>query len=68
MGFLPISIENYIKMHRENNPSENETDLRKRLNSALVDYQNGMKCSCGNDIWVVGSAADTLREQELLLL
>ena len=27
-----------------------------------------MKCSCSNDIWVVGSAADTLREQELLLL
>lgn len=57
MGFIPISIENYIKLHRENNPSENETDLRKRLNSALVDYQNGMKCSCSNDIWVVGSAA-----------
>ena len=57
MGFIPISIENYIKKHLENNPSENETDLRKRLSSALVDYQNGVKCSCGNDIWVVGSAA-----------
>lgn len=57
MGFIPISIENYIKKHLENNPSENETDLRKRLSSALIDYQNGVKCSCGNDLWVVGSAA-----------
>lgn len=57
MGFLAISIDKYIKMHLDSNPSENETDLRKRLNSALSDYKNGVKCSCGNDIWVIGSAS-----------
>jgi len=57
MGFLPISINSYIKKHIENNPGENEKDLRKRLNSALADYRKGVKCSCGNDIWVVGSAS-----------
>jgi hypothetical protein len=57
MGFVPISIEKYIKKHIESNPAEDKTDLRKRLNSALRDYQNGVKCSCGNDIWVIGSAA-----------
>lgn len=57
MGFVTISIENYIKKHLVSNPSENETDLRKRLNSALTDYQNGVRCSCGNDIWVIGSTA-----------
>ena len=40
----------------QNNPAENKSDLRKRLNSALLDYQNGVRCSCGNDIWVIGSA------------
>ncbi len=57
MDFVPISIDNYIKKHLENNPSENEVDLRFNLESALNDYKKGIKCSCGNDIWVIGSAA-----------
>ena len=57
MGFVPISIEKYLTRHLKNNPAENEKDLRARLKSALVDYEKGVKCSCGNDIWVIGSAA-----------
>ncbi len=57
MGFVPISIDKYIKKHLQNNPSENEGDLRNRLNSALKAYKNGERCKCGNDIWVVGSAS-----------
>ncbi len=57
MGFLPISIDNYVKKHLKSNPTENEKDLRDRLNSALNDYKKGVKCSCGNDIWVIGSAS-----------
>jgi len=57
MGFIPISINAYIKKHLKNNPSENGKDLRKRLNSALADYKKRIKCSCGNDIWVIGSAS-----------
>ena len=56
MGFIPISIENYIKLHLKNNPGENEKELRKALKSALSDYKRGVKCHCGNDIWVIGSA------------
>ena len=56
MSFVPISIDKYIKKHLESNPSEDEIDLRKRLNTALTDYQKGEKCACGNDIWVIGSA------------
>jgi len=57
MKFVPISIDNYIIKHLESNPSENEKELRKNLESALADYKNGIKCTCGNDIWVIGSAA-----------
>jgi len=56
MGFIPISIDNYIKKHLEINPSANEMDLRNLLYLALEDYSNGVKCACGNDIWVIGSA------------
>jgi hypothetical protein len=31
--------------------------LERRLLSALKDYNNGVTCSCGNDIWVIGSAS-----------
>jgi len=57
MGFIPISINSYIKKHLKNNPEENEKDLRKRINKALTDYKKGVKCTCGNDIWVIGSAS-----------
>ena len=57
MGFIPITIDKYVALHLKINPSENEVDLRKHLQSALNDYNNGAKCSCGNDIWVIGSAS-----------
>ena len=57
MGFVSITIDKYVVMHLENNSSEKEVDLRKRLKSALEAYNNGIKCSCGNDIWVIGSAS-----------
>ncbi|MDA3882880.1 MAG: hypothetical protein PF481_06325 [Bacteroidales bacterium] len=44
-------------MHLKNNPTENKVDLESRLKNALKDYQEGVKCSCGNDIWVIGSAS-----------
>jgi len=57
MAFIPISIHEYIKKHLVNNPSENKKDLRNQLNTTLSDYKKGVRCSCGNDIWVVGSAS-----------
>lgn len=57
MAFLPISIEDYIKIHLENNPDENAESLRKGLEDALSAFQKGQKCSCGNDLWIIGSAA-----------
>ncbi len=57
MGFIGISIEAYIKIHLKNNPNENPDDLKVSLSRALSDYENGIRCSCGNDIWVIGSAA-----------
>lgn len=39
------------------NPKENERVLRVRIEAALDDYKNGIKCQCGKDIWIVGSAS-----------
>ncbi len=57
MGFKKISIEKYIELHLDNNPTEKKANLEKQLKNALKDYQKGIKCLCGNDIWVIGSAS-----------
>lgn len=53
----PITVDKYVKLHLKNNPNENEKILRIRIEAALEDYKNGVKCQCGKDIWVVGSAS-----------
>jgi hypothetical protein len=55
-GFVPISIDDYVKNHLKINPLEEENDLRENLNTALAAFQRGVNCYCGNDIWVIGSA------------
>jgi hypothetical protein len=55
--WIPISIDKYVKIHLKKNPVENEKVLRVRIEAALDDYNNGVKCKCGKDIWIVGSAS-----------
>jgi len=56
MTFIPISIDEYVKLHLKSNPTFNEVELKERLNQALNSYKNRSRCSCGNDLWVIGSA------------
>ncbi|MBU0488256.1 MAG: hypothetical protein KKA07_16890 [Bacteroidetes bacterium] len=56
MGFVPISIDKFLKLHFKGKSNAEEPELRKNLLRALKDHKNGIKCSCGNDIWVIGSA------------
>jgi hypothetical protein len=56
--FIPISIDKYVKIQLKKNPSENEKVLRLRLEVTIEAYQKGIKCSCGKDIWVIGSASN----------
>jgi hypothetical protein len=56
MGFVAISLDEYVKSHVKSNASEDAQSFRQRLEAALRDHQNGITCACGNDIWVIGSA------------
>jgi hypothetical protein len=51
----PVSIDQYIKIHLKKNPGDNDKTLKMRIESALDYYNCGLKCPCGNDIWIVGS-------------
>ncbi|MGB8490414.1 MAG: hypothetical protein WCE64_05100 [Bacteroidales bacterium] len=61
MSFIPISFDDFIKIHAESNPSTNTKVLRIKLESAIEAYRNGNKCSCGNDILIVGAATNSFK-------
>jgi hypothetical protein len=56
VSFAPISIEEYVDLHLRSNPEDTREDVTARLRSALQDHHRGVRCSCGNPIWVIGSA------------
>ena len=55
-GFTPISIDAYVKLHAQSNRDDKPEDVQAELQRALRDHQSGVKCHCGNPIWVIGSA------------
>jgi hypothetical protein len=56
MAFIPIGLDAYVDMHMKSNRDENREAFRARLLAALAAYRQGATCSCGNPIWVIGSA------------
>ena len=55
-GFAPISMQDYIKLHLQDNPDTTREEVTGLLRSALRAYKSGVRCDCGNPIWVIGSA------------
>jgi hypothetical protein len=56
--FTPISIEDFLKAHRKNNPGEDMKNVRENLERSVLNKKNGAVCAqCGSPIWAIGSAA-----------
>ena len=55
-GFTPVGLEDYIQRHLKSNPDTSRNEIESGLRSALADHKAGVKCDCGNPIWVIGSA------------
>jgi hypothetical protein len=56
-GFIPITIEQCAEKYAKSNPGESREAMVKRLQDVLRDYNSGIMCSCGEPLWVIGSAA-----------
>lgn len=54
--FKPISFKDYVAKHLAVNPRGSRTELVGNLKAALAAYKAGVRCSCGEQIWVIGSA------------
>lgn len=55
-GFIPISVEKFVDLFKENNPDMNAEDIKINLKHFKKLKIKGQKCDCGNPIWIVGSA------------
>ena len=56
MSFVPIQLRDYVRLHLKSNPQTDEKDLTRRLEHGLEAYRRDQRCSCGEPIWVIGSA------------
>ena len=55
-GFVPITLNEYVKKHLVSNPGVDAEELKTRLRSVLAAKEAGESCECGGEIWVLGSA------------
>jgi hypothetical protein len=56
LSFVPISLHRYIKKHLKSNPGSKEKEAMAQLQRALKDYRDGIRCDCGEPIWVIGAS------------
>ncbi len=54
--FTPIALDDYIEKHLRANPEVSREDIRARLEFAIAAHRSGKRCSCGTNIWIIGSA------------
>jgi hypothetical protein len=55
-GFTPIRLEDYVELYLKANPGSDRADVIKRLQHAIDAAKRGVRCRCGEPIWVIGSA------------
>jgi len=55
-GFVPITVDEYVRRHVSQNPRANPKELALRLRQSLEAKLRGVVCECGESIWALGSA------------
>lgn len=55
-GFTPIRLEGYVELQQRANPDAKRTEVIARIEGAIDAYQKDIRCRCGAQIWIIGSA------------
>lgn len=55
-GFTPVRRNQFIKQYLEKNKDADSDTLRAALEDALAAWRQGVRCACGQPLWVAGSA------------
>jgi hypothetical protein len=55
-GFNPVRLNQFVKQYLRNNKEADGSEVRAAVEDALAAWRQGVRCACGNPLWVAGSA------------
>lgn len=55
-GFVPVSLNQFVVQYLRNNKDADGDIIRAAVDDALAAWRQGVRCSCGKQLWVAGSA------------
>ena len=56
MAFVAITLEDYVGQFMRANPGSQRAQVVARLRDALSAHRSGVRCACGEPIWVLAAA------------
>ena len=55
-GFVPVRLNQFVNQYLRNNKDAQGDSVRVAVEDALAAWRQGVRCACGNPLWVAGSA------------
>jgi len=55
-NFTPVSVEKFVRQYMQKNEDASADTIRVAVHDALAAKRQGVRCACGNPLWVAGSA------------
>ena len=55
-GFVPVRLNQFVKQYLRNNKDADGDVVRAAVEDAIAAWRQGVRCACGNPLWVAGSA------------
>ena len=55
-NFVAVRLNQFVKQYLRNHKQANGDEVRAAVEDALAARRQGVRCACGNPLWVAGSA------------
>ncbi|MBC2744930.1 MAG: hypothetical protein HGJ93_18375 [Desulfosarcina sp.] len=55
-GFIPVRLNQFVEQYLRKNKDADGDTVRAAVEDALAAWRHGVRCACGNPLWVAGSA------------
>lgn len=55
-GFVPVRLKQFVKQYLQTNKDADGDAVYAAVEDALAAWRQGVRCACGNPLWVAGSA------------
>jgi hypothetical protein len=55
-GYMAVRLNQFVKQFLRNHKDADADEVRASVEDALAAWRQGVRCACGNPLWVAGSA------------